>query len=48
MSDPTPTKRFAMPREIRIIVSIGVLVFVLEYLVVPKFASARSSLHLLA
>ncbi len=48
MSDPTPTKRFAMPREIRIIVSIGVLVFVLEYLVVPQFASARSSLHLLA
>ncbi len=47
MSETTPTKRFAMPREIRIIVSIGVLVFVVEYLVVPQFASARSSLHLL-
>lgn len=37
-----------MPREIRIILSLGCLVFVLEYLVVPQFASARKSLHLLA
>jgi len=37
-----------MPREIRIILSLGCLVFVLEYLVLPQFASARHSLHLLA
>ncbi len=48
MSDTTPRKRFAMPREIRIILSVGLLVFVLEYLVVPQFASARQNLHLLA
>lgn len=37
-----------MPREIRIILSVGSLVFVFEYLVLPQFASARHSLHLLA
>jgi len=37
-----------MPREIRVILSLGCLVFVLEYLVVPQFASARHSLHLLS
>jgi len=37
-----------MPREIRIILSVGSLVFVFEYFVLPQFASARSSLHLLA
>lgn len=37
-----------MPREIRIILSVGCLVFVFEYLVLPQFSSARSSLHLLA
>lgn len=47
MSDATAKKRFSMPREIRIILSAGCLVFVFEYLVVPQFASARSSLHLL-
>jgi len=41
-------KKYAMPREIRIILSMGCLVFVLEYLVVPQFASARHSLHLLS
>jgi len=40
--------KLTMPREIRIILSMGCLVFVLEYLVVPQFASARHSLHLLA
>jgi len=40
--------RFTMPREIRIILSLGCVVFVIEYLVVPQFASARHSLHLLA
>jgi putative heme transporter len=43
-----PTRRFTMPREIRIILSLGCLVFVFEYLVVPQFASARRSLHLLS
>ena len=37
-----------MPREIRIILSAGCLLFVIEYLVLPQFASARHSLHLLA
>ena len=43
-----PKRRFSMPREIRIILSLGCLVFVFEYLVLPKFSSARHSLHLLA
>jgi hypothetical protein len=47
MTDATK-RRFAMPREIRIILSTGCLVFVFEYLVLPQFASARHSLHLLA
>src|ERR1022692_4132362 len=48
MSEPAPKKRFSMPREIRIILSVGSLVFVFEYFVLPQFASARHSLHLLA
>ncbi len=48
VADEHPRTRFAVPRELRIIVSIGLLVFVFEYLVIPQFASARSSLHLLA
>jgi uncharacterized protein (TIRG00374 family) len=48
MTPPPAKKRFAMPREIRIILSVGCLVFVFEYLVLPQFSSARSSLHLLA
>jgi hypothetical protein len=47
MTDTT-RRRFSMPREIRIILSVGSLVFVFEYLVLPQFASARHSLHLLA
>jgi hypothetical protein len=47
MTDATK-RRFAMPREIRIILSAGCLVFVFEYLVLPQFASARQNLHLLA
>ncbi len=43
-----PKRRFSMPREIRIILSVGSLLFVFEYLVLPQFASARHSLHLLA
>ena len=37
-----------MPREIRIILSVGILVFVFEVLVLPQFASARKSLQLLS
>ena len=48
MAEPAKKKRFALPREVRIILSVGSLVFVLEYLVLPQFASARPSLHLLA
>jgi len=40
--------RFALPREVRIILSVGILVFVFEYLVLPQFASARHSLPLLS
>jgi hypothetical protein len=47
MTDATK-RRFFMPREIRIILSAGCMVFVFEYLVLPQFASARNSLHLLA
>jgi uncharacterized protein (TIRG00374 family) len=47
MTDATK-RRFSMPREIRIILSAGCMVFVFEYLVLPQFASARNSLHLLA
>ncbi len=47
MTDTTK-RRFSMPREIRIILSAGCLVFVFEYLVIPQFASARHSLPLLA
>ena len=48
MTDEVPKKRFAMPREIRIILSAGCLLFVFEYLVLPQFASARPAIHLLA
>src|SRR5579863_3489502 len=48
MPEPVKKKRFALPREVRIILSVGALVFVFEYLVLPQFASARKSLHLLA
>ena len=48
MSTSSPKKRFRLPREIRIILSVGILVFVLEYLVLPQFASARRSVHLLS
>jgi uncharacterized protein (TIRG00374 family) len=48
MSAPPPKKHFTMPREIRIILSVGILVFVFEYLVLPQFALARQRLHLLS
>ena len=48
MTSEVSKKRFTMPREIRIILSAGCLVFVFEYLVLPQFASARPAIHLLA
>jgi uncharacterized protein (TIRG00374 family) len=48
MPEPAKKKRFALPREVRIILSVGSLVFVFEYFVLPQFSSARNSLHLLA
>ncbi len=41
------TPRFRLPREIRLVLSLGLLIFVAEYLVLPQFASASQSLHLL-
>ncbi len=48
MADDAPKKRPALPREIRLILSLGSLIFVFEYLVLPQFGSARHSLPLLA
>lgn len=48
MADEGNKKRFTLPREIRLLLSFGSLVFVIEYFVLPQFASARRSLHLLA
>jgi uncharacterized protein (TIRG00374 family) len=47
MAQASQKHRFALPREIRLILSLGSLIFVFEYLVIPQFASARNSLHLL-
>ena len=47
MSDAATKKRFSLPREVRLILSFGSLVFVFEYLVLPQFALASHSLHLL-
>src|SRR5664280_3189769 len=48
MPEPVKKKRFALPREVRIILSVGALVFVFSYFVLPQFAGARKSLHLLS
>ncbi len=48
MANEQPRPRAIFPRELRIILSVGFLVFVTEYLVIPQFGSARHSLHLLA
>ena len=48
MAKKARKSRFALPREIRLLLSAGVLVFVFEYFVIPQFASARKSLHLLS
>ena len=47
MSNEPVQRRFRLPREIRVILSLGSLIFIFEYLVLPQFASARKSLHLL-
>jgi uncharacterized protein (TIRG00374 family) len=47
MPEPTKRKRFTLPREVRIILSLGSLVFVFAYFVLSQFSSARHSLHLL-
>jgi hypothetical protein len=48
MPEPVKKKRFALPREVRIILSVGALVFVFAYFVLPQFAGARKSVHLLS
>lgn len=48
MADATPKRRFALPREVRILLSLGLVFFVFEFLVVPQLAGARKSLHLLS
>jgi hypothetical protein len=46
--DDAPTKRrFKLPRELRFLLGALILTFVFEYLVIPQFASASHSLHLL-
>jgi len=47
MSDPAHKSRFKMPRKLRFLLSLGVLIFIFEYLVIPQFSSARHSLRLL-
>jgi uncharacterized protein (TIRG00374 family) len=42
-----PKRRFRVPRQVRRVLSIGVLIFIIEYLVIPQFATAKKSLHLL-
>jgi uncharacterized protein (TIRG00374 family) len=47
MTDAAPKKRLVLPREIRLILSLGSLIFVFEYLVLPQLGRARHSLPLL-
>jgi len=48
MSESAAKTRFTLPREIRVFLSLGSIVFVFAYFVLPQFASAKKSLHLLA
>jgi len=48
MKPETIKRKFRLPKEIRVILALGSLIFVFEYLVLPQFSSARKSLHLLA
>ena len=47
MTDESPKKRHRMPRRLRLILSAVALIFIVEYLVIPQFSSARKALHLL-
>jgi hypothetical protein len=47
MTDAAAKKRLILPREIRLILSLGSLIFVFEYLVLPQLGRARHSLPLL-
>src|SRR5580704_4351523 len=47
MTEAGPKKKFTLPREIRLILSLGSLIFVFEYLVLPQLGAARHSLPLL-
>jgi len=48
MPEAVSKKRLTLPREIRLILSFGSLLFVYGYFVLPQFGSARSSIPLLA
>jgi putative heme transporter len=48
MPEPAPKKRLALPRELRLILSLGAVIFVVGYLVLPQFGPAKNSVHLLA
>jgi uncharacterized protein (TIRG00374 family) len=45
--EATPKRRFRIPRQVRRVLSLGVLIFIFEYLVIPQFGTAKKSLHLL-
>ncbi|HEY1824571.1 MAG TPA: lysylphosphatidylglycerol synthase transmembrane domain-containing protein [Acidimicrobiales bacterium] len=47
MTESGAKKKFTLPREIRLILSLGSLIFVFEYLVLPQLGAARHSLPLL-
>jgi len=47
MTEEDRTARRRIPRQIRILLSGGIVIFVLEYLVVPQFSLARNHLRLL-
>jgi uncharacterized protein (TIRG00374 family) len=47
MTDENPKKRHRVPRRLRLILSVVALIFIVEYLVIPQFSSARKALHLL-
>jgi len=44
---PLARARLKIPPQIRFALSFGVLIFIFEYLVLPQFASARRSIHVL-
>jgi uncharacterized protein (TIRG00374 family) len=48
MTDEAPKQKFRLPREIRALLGAGAMVFIFEYLVIPQFASASHSVHLLS